>query len=639
MDKEYLKSYREKISSLSEDDKNKRDLYLKGIATSKIYGPSLGIPSIDKPWLKFYRDEYIDNNLPQMSMYRYLVSNSVSNLHKTALTYYNNKISYKTLLSNIDKTAKAFVNMGVQSGDVVTVAMPFTPETVYTIYALNKIGAVVNMVDPRVPGLKLKNYITGASSKYVVAIDMIYPKMNQILDDCDLEKVVFVSAYDSLKFPMNMIAKFSKDDYKEARDNLDYSDLYINWEAFMRGASNISYDVEDEYSLNKEAIILYTSGTSGEPKGAISTNESFNSMTYSQHDSIINTVAGDKFLLIMPPFIAYGLGIGLHGQLCTGQNLIMVPTFNIANQATMLGELVKKYKPQTVMGVPTFMDDLTRHPDMQDMDLSFLKNVIVGGDSMIVESEERVNDFLKSHNSSAKVTKGWGLTEVNSCATYTRDNDTNLIGSVGIPLIKNNVRIVKPIVDDSGEPKELVDFNLDEVEELSYGETGEIFILAPTVICDYLNNEEASKKSFFLTECGDKWVRTLDLARLDENGNLFVDGRIKRIIIRPDGHNVSPFAIENVITADSRVLAAAVVGRPSMNSEHGSYPVAYIVLKDEYKDKADEIIDELDIAIKNVLPPRDVAEHFEIIDDMPLTDIGKVNIRELENREKVRVRK
>lgn len=639
MDKEYLKSYREKISSLSEDDKNKRDLYLKGIATSKIYGPSLGIPSIDKPWLKFYCDEYIDNNLPQMSMYRYLVSNSVSNLHKTALTYYNNKISYKTLLSNIDKTAKAFVNMGVQSGDVVTVAMPFTPETVYAIYALNKIGAVVNMVDPRVPGLKLKNYITGASSKYVVAIDKIYPKMNQILDDCDLEKVVFVSAYDSLKFPMNMIAKFSKDDYKEARDNLDYSDLYINWEAFMKGASNISYDVEDEYSLNKEAIILYTSGTSGEPKGAISTNESFNSMTYSQHDSIINTVVGDKFLLIMPPFIAYGLGIGLHGQLCTGQNLIMVPTFNIANQATMLGELVKKYKPQTVMGVPTFMDDLTRHPDMQDMDLSFLKNVIVGGDSMIVESEERVNDFLKSHNSSAKVTKGWGLTEVNSCATYTRDNDTNLIGSVGIPLIKNNVRIIKPIVDDSGEPKELVDFNLDEVEELSYGETGEIFILAPTVICDYLNNEEASKKSFFSTECGDKWVRTLDLGRLDENGNMFVDGRIKRIIIRPDGHNVSPFAIENVITADSRVLSAAVVGRPSMNSEHGSYPVAYIVLKDEYKDMADEIINELDIAIKNVLPPRDVAEHFEIVDDMPLTDIGKVNIRELENREKVRVRK
>lgn len=639
MDKEYLKSYREKISSLSEDDKNKRDLYLKGIATSQIYGPSLGIPSIDKPWLKFYRDEYIDNNLPQMSMYRYLVSNSVSNLHKTALTYYNNKISYKTLLSNIDKTAKAFVNMGVQSGDVVTVAMPFTPETVYSIYALNKIGAVVNMVDPRVPGLKLKNYITGASSKYVVAIDKIYPKMNQILDDCDLEKVVFVSAYDSLKFPMNTIAKFSKDDYKEARDNLDYSDLYINWETFMKGASNISYDVEDEYSLNKEAIILYTSGTSGEPKGAISTNESFNSMTYSQHDSIINTVAGDKFLLIMPPFIAYGLGIGLHGQLCTGQNLIMVPTFNIANQATMLGELVKKYKPQTVMGVPTFMDDLTRHPDMQDMDLSFLKNVIVGGDSMIVESEERVNDFLKSHNSSAKVTKGWGLTEVNSCATYTRDNDTNLTGSVGIPLIKNNVRIIKPIVDDSGEPKELVNFNLDEVEELSYGETGEMFILAPTVICDYLNNEEASKKSFFPTECGDKWVRTLDLGRLDENGNMFVDGRIKRIIIRPDGHNVSPFAIENVITADSRVLTAAVVGRPSMNSEHGSYPVAYIVLKDEYKDKADEIINELDIAIKNVLPPRDVAEHFEIIDDMPLTDIGKVNIRELENREKVRVRK
>lgn len=639
MDKKYLKSYREKISSLNEEEKNKRDLYLKEIANGKIYGPSTGIPSIDKPWLKYYRDEYISGNLPKVSMYDYLVSNNLNNLDSTALTYYNNKISYEELISKIDKCAKAFVNMGVKSGDVVTIAMPFTPETVYSIYALNKIGAIANMVDPRVPSSKLNNYITAASSKYMVTIDKIYPKVNEILDDSNLKKVVFVSAYDSLKFPMNTIAKLSKEDYKSAKSNLSYSNLYTDWNTFMSGASNINYDVSDEYSVNKPAIILYTSGTSGEPKGAISTNESFNSMTYSQFDSIINTDVGDKFLLIMPPFIAYGLGIGLHGQLCTGQNLIMVPTFNIDNEASMLGELVKKYKPQTVMGVPTFMDDLTRHPDMQRMDLSFLKNLIVGGDSMIVESEERVNDFLEKHNSSARITKGWGLTEVNSCATYTRDNETNLVGSVGLPLIKNNIRIVKPILDESGEVKELNDFNLDETLELGYNKTGEIFVLAPTVICDYLNNEEASRKSFFSTEKNDKWVRTLDLGRLDENGNLFVDGRIKRLVIRPDGHNVSPFAIENVITSDPRVLSAAVVGRPSINNNHGSYPVAYIVLKDEYKDKAEEIISEIDKKIKSLLPPRDVAEYFEVIDDMPLTDVGKVNIRELENREKVRVRK
>ena len=635
----YLKSYREKISLLSEEEKNKRDLYLKGIATSKIYGPSTGIPSIDKNFLMHYRDEYIDANLPKMSMYRYLVSSNQNNLDYTALTYYNNKITYDKLIKNIDDAARAFVNMGVKSGDVVTVAMPFVPETVYSIYGLNKIGAIVNMVDPRVPSLKLKDYITKSNSKYAVVLDRFHNKVNDIIDSSNLSKVVFVSAYDSLKFPMDKIAKLMKSDYKEAQKNLSFSDLYTDWNTFIKGASNVNIDVEDEYYPNKKAIIIYTSGTSGEPKGAISTNESFNSMTYSQRDSIVNTVPGDKFLLIMPPFIAYGLGIGLHGQLCTGQNLIMVPTFTIDNQAEMLGELVNKHKPQTIMGVPTFMDDLIKHPKMQNEDLSYLKNVIVGGDSMIVESEERVNNFLENHNSNAKITKGWGLTEVNSCATYTRDDNTNCIGSVGIPLIKNNIRIVKPMLDESGEPKELVNFNLDEVPEVSYGEKGEIFVLAPTVICDYLNNEEASKKSFFPTEGGDKGVRTLDLGRREEDGNIFIDGRIKRLVIRPDGHNVSPFAIENVINKDPRVSSCAVVGRPSSHSEHGSYPVAYIVLKDEYKDDYENIIVEIDASIKKVLPQRDVAEYFEVIDEIPLTDIGKVNIKELERRERVRVRK
>ena len=637
MEINYLKNYREKISNLSQEEKNKRDLYLKDICESKVYGPSTGVPSIDKPWLKHYRREYIGNNLPEM--YRYLVSSNYNNLDNTALTYYNNEISYKKLISNIDKACKAFVNMGVKSGDVVTVAMPFVPETVYSIYALNKIGAVVNMVDPRVPALKLKDYITKSNSKYAVVLDRFYEKVNEIIDDSNLSKVVFVSAYDSLKFPLDKVAKLMKGDYKSAKKNLSYSDLYTDWNSFMKCASYINVDVEDRYYRDKEAIIIYTSGTSGEPKGAISTNESFNSMTYCQHESIINTEVGDKFLLIMPPFIAYGLGIGLHGQLCTGQNLIMVPTFTIDNQAEMLGDLVHKYKPQTIMGVPTFMDDLTRHPKMQDEDLSYLKNVIVGGDSMIVESEDKVNKFLEEHNSSAKVSKGWGLTEVNSCATYTRDNGCNHLGSVGIPILKNNIRIVKPMLDESGEPRELYNFNLDDVPELSYGEKGEIFILAPTVICDYLNNEEASRKSFFPTETGDKWVRTLDLGRIEEDGSIYIDGRIKRLVIRPDGHNVSPFAIENVINKDPRVLASAVVGRPSEDGGHGAYPVAYIVLKDEYKNDSGRVISEIDNAIKMVLPQRDVARYFEVIDEIPLTDIGKVNIKELEKREKVRVRK
>ena len=402
---------------------------------------------------------------------------------------------------------------------------------------------------------------------------------------------------------------------------------YVKWNNFIKDGKVIDYLVDDEtYTYEKPAIIVYTSGTSGEPKGAISSNESFNNIALSQSISLTHTKTGDKFLLIMPPFIAYGLAIGLHGQLCRGQELQMVPTFTIDNQAKMLGDLVSKYKPQTIMGVPTFMVDLIKHPKMQKLDCTFLKDIIVGGDSMNVSAEEKVNNFFIAKNSEARIKKGWGLTEVNSAFSYTKDESSNKLGSVGIPLIGNNIKIVKPVEKDI--------INFDELEEVKYNEIGEIFINSKSTIIDYLNNEEESKKVFFIDKNGNRWVRTKDLGRITEDGLIYIEGRMKRIIIRPDGHNISPFAIENIINKNENVENCAVVGTPATNSEHGSYATAYIELKKEHKKEQIEILKELKKEIESKLPPRDVASDYKFVDEIPLTNIGKVNYKILEEQEK-----
>lgn len=618
------------IRNLKINEEISRDLYLRKLSLGTIQGQLTGKASIDKPWLKYYREEKIKSVLPKMTMYDYLYLCNKDHLSSIAIEYYGRRISYKKMFDEIEKTQKAFQALGVKDGDIVSLATPYLPETVYAIYALNKIGAIANMVDPRVPSEKLKNYINKSNSTYLVMINLCYQKVNNIYEDTNLKKVISVSPMNSLPCGLNFFGKIKENalSVNNVETLITKDNKFIKWNQFIQKGHEVLQSIDGHYRENKPSVIVYTSGTSGEPKGAKSSNESFNNMAFLQSDSIVNTERSDKFLLIMPPFISYGLAIGLHGQLCAGQTLIMEPKFNIDNSASLLGNLVKKYKPQTIMGVPNFMVDLVKHPKMQKLDCSFLKNLIVGGDSMNPASEEIVNEFMKQHKSEAVITKGWGLTEVNSCSTYTRDKYSNPIGSVGIPLFKNNIKIVKPL------PENIENIDIDCVEELNYDELGEIFITSPTVIVDYLENEEESRRVFFKSKETEKiWVRTMDLGYITKDGLLYIQGRMKRIIIRPDGHNISPFAIENIINKNEKVEQSAVISRTSEEYDHGSYAIAYVQLKEQYKELTNIVYDEIKEAVDSKLPPRDVASDYVFIDEIPLTNIGKVDYKKLESLE------
>ena len=313
-----------------------RYIYLRKLLTGVYFGPLTNYPSIDKPWLKFYTEEQIQEEAIKGSLYDALVHYNRFNLMTTAINYYDNKISYLEMIKKIDETAIAFSNNGIKKGDKVTIAMPYLPETIYSIYALSKIGAIANVIDPRTNAETLKKYINEADSKMIIMIDRIEDKIASIKDETTLTKFISVSPLLSANTKaMKLLNKYN---------NIFKPNKYgfTKWQDFYKDYYIEPIDSRVKYEKDMPSVIVYTSGTSGNPKGAILTNDNFNNLALFQKQSVPDAKIGDKFLLIMPPFIAYGLVIGLHNQLCQGQELIMIPTFNLdkANYYEFVSEVL-----------------------------------------------------------------------------------------------------------------------------------------------------------------------------------------------------------------------------------------------------------------------------------------------------------
>lgn len=600
-------------------NKESRDIYLRKLLTGVYFGPLTNYPSIDKPWLKFYTEEQIQEEAIKGSLYDALVHYNRFNLMTTAINYYDNKISYLEMIKKIDETAIAFSNNGIKKGDKVTIAMPYLPETIYSIYALSKIGAIANVIDSRTNAETLKKYINEADSKMIIMIDRIEDKIASIKDETTLTKFISVSPLLSANTKaMKLLNKYN---------NIFKPNKYgfTKWQDFYKDYYIEPIDSRVKYEKDMPSVIVYTSGTSGNPKGAILTNDNFNNLALFQKQSVPDAKIGDKFLLIMPPFIAYGLVIGLHNQLCQGQELIMIPTFTLDKAKDMLAKLIIKHKPSYIMGVPNFVNIMRNDKRLKNYNLSFLKGFIVGGDMMNPNDEIKGNEWLHAHSANCNITKGWGMTEGSSCITYPKSNECNEIGSVGIPLSKNNIKILNT------ENSENIDIN---ATELMYNQTGEIFATSPTVMKGYFNRPEYEKEVIFYDNQGQKWIKTGDKGHIDQNGILFFEDREKRLVIRPDGHNVSPSQIENVIMQHPAVISCVVVGIPSEKHASGSWPLACIELKEEYLNNKEQILKEIDDLCIKKIPPRDKANYYEFVSEVLYTNNGKVDYRKIQEKQK-----
>ena len=594
-----------------------------------------GKPSIDKPWLKWYSDEALNVKVADMKFYDYMKSHNLDNLNGTALNYFNRKITYGEMIKEIEKTAAAFEKLGVEPGEIVTFCTPTLPETIYAIYALNKIGAVAALIDPTTNNERIENFINLFGSKHLVMVDVAYSKFAKFLDKTGLKDTIVISPADSLSPLMKLGYNVKKmvTDIKKETTKLDipYGDYYINWHQFMELGNN--YEATDApFKPNSPAAIVLTSGTTGIPKGAVMSNENLNAIALEQ-GYCTNMEKNDTFLNIMPPFISYGLVCGVSNVLCNGLEMIIIPKFEKGDKkdpvngktpkidkANTFDTLLIKHNPQHVLGVPNFYTKLAESDKKDKLDLSFLKCSIAGGDTFHSQKEELINIFLKAHHSEVLINKGYGMTELCSVATYTTDANTNKLGSVGIPVMLNNVKIL----------------DLETGEELGYNQVGELYVSGPGVILGYFGNDKENKKTFITDENGTKWVKTDDLFSIDEDGVLFFHGRIKRMMVRPDGHNVFNEPIEEVLLSHEAVEDCAVIGVEDKEL-NGEIPSAVVVLKEQYRSLKDEVEKQLRTLSLEKLPERDVALDYYYRDSLPYTLVSKVDYQKLKKEIKDKV--
>lgn len=604
MNKEDLIRLKKKIVELSDKEKKERDLYLRNISLGNILGPMTGYVSIDKPWLKYYNENNIDKERLNCSAYDYMKHYNINNLSYNAINYMGNIITYKELLDKIDEVTKALINLNVKSGDVVTLIMANIPENIYLFYAINRLGAVANIIDPRLKTDEIIEIVNNNKSKLVISIDSFMNKKNilNIKKNSNIENIVLVNPLETLK--NNKLISFAI----SCKEKINYhlsSKSFIRWSDFVNNGRNVTLSDIPKYAEEKDAIMVRTGGTTGKPKIVVLSNKNLNEMANQHFLGEYNFNKKDLFLNFLPPFIAYGICGATHMPLVLGLENILIPKFD----AKDFPKLMKKYKPNVVFGGPILYEKMMNSKKTKNIDLSSLRVPVSGGDTMNIELENKINKYFEDNNCYHTIGQGYGMTEVSSSACYSKES-SYVEGSVGIPLINNSISI----------------FDTDTMEEKMINEEGEVCIKTDTMMSGYFNNEIENNNVIKTHEDGSTWVHTGDIGKMNSNGNLFVIGRMKRMIVS-NGSKIFPISIESIICKNPYVESCVIVGAEHKTLRH--VPVAHIVLNDNNIDK-EKLIDELNSEIKKELPDYYLPFIYVFRRNMPLTSIDKIDYKMLE---------
>lgn len=559
------------------------------------------------PWLKYFGDMPAHLDYPKGSMYEAVRESAITKkkMNSVAYEFQGKKTNYKHFLNKIEVLGKAYKSIGIDEGDMVTVCMPNTPQGVDTFYALNRIGAVPAMIHPLSAVGEIAFYINSTQSKAVLVVDLFYEKVLEALKQVKHPvKVVVAHIKDELPFPLNMLYPLTvkKKPAPLPKDNKNV----IDWSDFISGGKKVK--LSDKFPKAEDtAVILFSGGTTGTSKGIKLTNLNMNALAAQVAANAGFTMEGLRMFSVMPLFHGFGLGVGIHTALMASGTCIIIPQFTIKTYARD----VKKYKPNVIVGVPTLYEALLRSEGF-DFDLSFLRGMFCGGDSLSVELKKKVDKFLKDHNATIQVREGYGTTECVTASCLT-PYDTYREGSIGIPLSDTYYSIVNPNNDT----------------ELPYGEEGEICICGPTVMKGYLNNAEETASTLRRHEDGNLWLHTGDLGYMDEDGFVYYKQRMKRLII-VSGINVYPSQVENAIDAHPDVLLSCAVGIPDPYKMH--VVKAFVVLR-QGVEPSDKIKEEIIENCKKNVSRYGVPREIEFRTELPKTLVGKVAYRVLEEEE------
>lgn len=568
-----------------------------------------GYASIDRPWEKFYSREALEAKIPEMTAYQYMCSENHDNLDAYAIEYYGTKITFDSFIRKIDNACDKFYSLGVRKGDVVTILSLTNPELIIAFYALNKLGAVVNLIDVRSDANKIKEYLNEVNSRILISLDNFLPEVDKIVDETSVEKVITVSPFNSIPFALRVAAnlndKLKNRQLREKIDSIKKKPKYMTWNEFI-GMNSQLFVIGINYEPNQLAVLVHTGGTTGVSKTVKLSNDNFNAMAIQYKSLNTGYNKKDTFLNGIVPFVAYGIVTTIHMPMCLGITNIVAPILSPKE----FTEFMIKYKPNHTATVPSYIDDFINSERVRLLDWSDLKHIGIGGDRLSLEKEKEIIRFLKLHNSSASLDKGYGMTELSSSVVSCM-GEINKLLSLGIPLPQNNIGIFKENSDC----------------ELEYGEEGEICITGPTMMLGYLNNLEEENKVIRIHSDGTKWVHSGDLGKLDEEGFLYLVGRIKRMIVH-GGFKLYPTVMESVIMKCGDVDNCCVISIPSL--EFGSSPEAHVVLKKDRIRELSEIKREILEICLCELPEYSQPDDIIFVDELPITTVGKVDYKKVE---------
>lgn len=557
------------------------------------------------PWKKYYTKDELDITCDKESMYDVLMEACEKYPNNYAYSYYGTKVTYKNFRKEIDKAIRAFRFQGIRKGDVVSICMPNTPEAIISIYALNKIGAIAEMIHPLSSEMEIKNYLNSTGSVMLIMIDACYEKIRDIIKETNVYKTIVVSAKNSMPFWKSFGYEITKG-YKIKKPSRNGE--YIYWREFIFKAFRYHQNNLSETKRENPAIILHSGGTTGSPKSIVLSNNSFNTLCMQGTKMLSDFVPGERILGIMPIFHGFGLGVSICTFLYLGAEVCLIPQFD----SRKFDKLIMKNKPSILIGVPTLYESLI-NINNKKLDLSNVRYVISGGDSLSLGLNRRINTFLYEHNCNAKICQGYGMTECLASVCVGFKPITNKEGSIGIPLPGNYMQIVKPNTQ----------------EEASIGEEGEICVSGPLVMMGYLDNEKETNEVLQLHKDGRIWLHTGDLGYMDKDGVFYYRQRIKRMLIS-SGFNVYPGQIEEVINNHEAVLNCTVIGIP--HPYKVQVAKAIIVLKNGYS---------ASISTKNsikkhcekYLAKYSLPYEYEFRESLPKTSIGKVDFKKLQEEE------
>lgn len=562
-----------------------------------------GYPFLDKPWTKYYSEDAIHAPLPQNTLTGYLFEQNTSNKNLVALNYYGNKITFRELFHHIKETAAAFTGLGIKRGDIVTIMSLNTPETIYCIYALNYIGAISNLVYLTLSTEEIIQTVRATDSRVIIVLDIVMEKLFLIREALSSSLIITLDITSGMPYFARTVAKLKR----PAKTKCTTTDKILSYSAFLKKYSHIKKATPVRWKKDIPALLVYTSGTTGKPKGVILTNENINATAFQYLHAGIKISPGDTILSFMPPFLAIGFCLNIHMPLVLGTEEIL----SADPDPDVIAKMYRKYMPNHFIASPSIVWRVINNIGNKSM--ADCLTLAGGGESMPAEREKQINDFLASHYSSAKYLTGYGMTEFAATVT-TSYNTIYKSGTIGIPLCRVNIKIVDPETGNA----------------LKYNEVGEMCFHTPSQMKGYYKDPKETARIMETDDDGQIWLHTGDLGSVDRDGFVHFAGRIKRIYMAcsVDGvvYKIFPARTEETILEISEVRQCAVVvlTKEGMATEQ----IVFLSLKEGASESV--VLQMVKEHCKKQLPVHLLPQKYIIRQDIPLTQSGKINYKVLE---------